>query len=90
LSAADAEILLRSGAPLADHRHQMTGALAGAAWAMRQNLSFYHALYVALTDRAPLQRSRARLGAFVATRVQIGCLVPVCYRSVLSAKYGAG
>lgn len=63
LSAADAEILLRSGAPLIDHRHQMTGALARAAWALRQNLSFYDALYVALAAAlgAPLVTADQRL-----------------------------
>jgi hypothetical protein len=40
-------ILLHFGAPFVDHRHQMTGALA-RAWALRPNLSFYDALYVAL------------------------------------------
>ena len=40
-------MLLRFGAPLVDHRHQMTGALA-RAWALRPDLSFYDALYVAL------------------------------------------
>ena len=44
-------MLLRFGAPLVDHRHQMTGALA-RAWALRPNLSFYGALYVTL-DAAP-------------------------------------
>ena len=36
-------MLLRVGAPLVDHRYQMTGALA-RAWALRPNLSFYDAL----------------------------------------------
>jgi predicted nucleic acid-binding protein len=48
LTAADAEALLRLSEPLIDHRHQMTGALAGAAWALRQNVSFYDGLYAAL------------------------------------------
>jgi predicted nucleic acid-binding protein len=65
LSVGDAEILLRFGAPLIDHRHQMTGALARAAWARRQNLSFYDALYVALAASlgAPLVTADQRLSA---------------------------
>ena len=63
LPAADAEILLRFGAPLVDHRHQMTGTLARAAWALRQNLSFYDALYIALAAAlgAPLVTADQRL-----------------------------
>jgi predicted nucleic acid-binding protein len=63
LPTVDAEILLRLGAPLVDHRHQMTGALARAAWAMRQNLGFYDALYVALAAGlgAPLVTANRRL-----------------------------
>jgi predicted nucleic acid-binding protein len=48
LAANDAEALLHLSGPLIDHRHQMTGALAGTAWALRQNASFYDALYTAL------------------------------------------
>ena len=48
LVAADAAALLQFSGPLVDHRHQMTGALATAAWALRQNVSFYDGLYVAL------------------------------------------
>jgi predicted nucleic acid-binding protein len=48
LAAADAAALLHFSGPLVDHRHQMTGALATAAWALRQNVSFYDGLYVAL------------------------------------------
>lgn len=48
LRAADAEVLLLSGESLIDHRHQMSGALARAAWSLRQNVSFYDGLYVAL------------------------------------------
>jgi predicted nucleic acid-binding protein len=48
LAAADAAALLRSSGLLVDHRHQMTGALAAAAWALRQNVTFYDGLYVAL------------------------------------------
>lgn len=48
LSAADAEALLCAGAALIDHRYEMTGGLARVAWALRDNLSFYDGLYVAL------------------------------------------
>jgi predicted nucleic acid-binding protein len=48
LAAADAQTLLWFGAPLIDHRHQMTGALAASAWEKRESVSFYDALYVAL------------------------------------------
>jgi predicted nucleic acid-binding protein len=48
LAAADAAALLHFSGPLVDHRHQMTGALATAAWALRQNVIFYDGLYVAL------------------------------------------
>lgn len=63
LAAADAEALLHLSGPLIDHRHQMTGALAGAAWALRQNASFYDALYAALAAALalPLLTADARL-----------------------------
>lgn len=48
LPAGKAEWLLLSAAPLVDHRHEMTGELARAAWALRENVSFYDGLYVAL------------------------------------------
>ena len=56
-----------------DHRHQMTGALARAAWALRQNLSFYDALYVALAAAldAPLITADRRLSGAPA----LGCVV---------------
>jgi len=48
LAAPDAGALLHSSVPLVDHRHEMTGALATAAWALRSNVTFYDGLYVAL------------------------------------------
>jgi predicted nucleic acid-binding protein len=73
LPAADAEILLRFSAPLIDHRHHMTGALARAAWTLRQNLSFYDALYVALATAlgAPLVTADQRLSGAPG----LGCVV---------------
>ena len=63
LAAADAETLLHLSWPLVDHRHQMTGALATAAWGLRQNVSFYDGLYVALAVAlgAPLVTADQRL-----------------------------
>lgn len=63
LAGADAEALLQLAAPLIDHRHQMTGALARAAWALRENMSFYDGLYAALAAAltAPLLTADGRL-----------------------------
>ena len=63
LAASDAGLLLTAGAALIDHRHEMTGALARAAWARHRNLTFYDALYVALAAglSAPLLTADARL-----------------------------
>lgn len=48
LSALDAQGLLIAATPLIDRRYEMTGSLGQGAWALRENLSFYDALYVAL------------------------------------------
>lgn len=63
LPASDAEVLLVASVPLIDHRHEMTGALARAAWALRQNVSFYDALYAALAQAlaCPLLTADERL-----------------------------
>jgi len=63
LAAADAEALLHSSVPLVDHRHEMTGALATAAWGLRGNVTFYDGLYVALAAAlaAPLLTADERL-----------------------------
>jgi predicted nucleic acid-binding protein len=73
VAAADAEALLHLSGPLIDYRHQMTGALAGAAWARRQNASFYDALYAALADALtlPLLTADGRL----AKAPGLGCVV---------------
>jgi predicted nucleic acid-binding protein len=73
LAATDAEALLHLSGPLIDHRHQMTGALAGAAWALRQDASFYDALYAALAAALtlPLLTADARL----AKAPGLGCAV---------------
>jgi predicted nucleic acid-binding protein len=63
LAAADARALLHFSGPLVDHRHRMTGPLASAAWAMRQNVSFYDGLYAALAAAlaVPLLTADTRL-----------------------------
>jgi predicted nucleic acid-binding protein len=63
LAAADAQALLHLSEPLVDHRYQMTGALARAAWALHQNVSFYDGLYAALAAAlgVPLVTADARL-----------------------------
>jgi predicted nucleic acid-binding protein len=48
LAAADAEALLHFAAPLIDHRHEMVGPLARAAWELRERVSYYDGLYAAL------------------------------------------
>lgn len=73
LAAADAEALLHASAPLVDHRYEMTRALARAAWALRQNVSFYDGLHVALATAlaVPLVTADARLS----TAPGLGCAV---------------
>jgi predicted nucleic acid-binding protein len=63
LPAADAKILLIASERLIDHRHQMTGTLAITAWAMRDNVTFYDGLYIALAAAlsAPLITADVRL-----------------------------
>ena len=64
LTAADGEALLAAATPLVDHRYEMTGPLARAAWRLRENLSFYDAVYAALAQalEAPLLTCDNRLG----------------------------
>jgi predicted nucleic acid-binding protein len=63
ITALEAETALRVGAVLVDHRYPHTGALGRRAWALRDNLSFYDALYVALADylKLPLLTGDTRL-----------------------------
>lgn len=46
-----------------DHRHEMTGALASGAWALRENVGFSDGLYVALAGalEVPLLTADQRL-----------------------------
>lgn len=43
-----ARTVLRLAPRLVDQRHGHRGRLAETAWSLRENLTFYHALYVAL------------------------------------------
>jgi predicted nucleic acid-binding protein len=63
LTASDAQALLLAAARLIDHRYEMTGGLSSGAWALRENLSFYAALYVALAQAlsVPLLTGDGRL-----------------------------
>ena len=54
LSPSDARLLLSDAATLVDLRHETSEAIRGAAWALRDNLSFYDALYVALAQALEL------------------------------------
>ena len=63
LPAGQARAVLASAPGLIDHRYEHRGMLATAARAMRTNLTFYDALYVALASslRAVLVTTDARL-----------------------------
>ncbi|MGQ0679536.1 MAG: type II toxin-antitoxin system VapC family toxin [Actinomycetota bacterium] len=63
LKPLDAEVLLEAAGHLVDHRYEMTGVLALAAWKLRDNLTFYDALYAALAGAlgAPLVTCDHRL-----------------------------
>lgn len=60
-----AERVLHLAPGLIDHRHDHRGHLGRAAWALRDNLTFYDALYAALAAalRAVLVTTDARIGA---------------------------
>ena len=63
LPAGQARAVLASAPGLIDHRYEHRGMLATAAWALRANLTFYDALYVALASSlgAVLVTTDARL-----------------------------
>ena len=63
LPAPAAQALLLAAGPLIDHRYEMTERLGHAAWALRENFSFYDALYVALAQSlsVPLLTGDGRL-----------------------------
>ncbi|MHB8342368.1 MAG: type II toxin-antitoxin system VapC family toxin [Mycobacteriales bacterium] len=79
LPAPDAQALLLAAAPLIDHRYEMTGSLGQAAWALRENLSFYDALYVALARAlsVPLLTGDGRLSRVPA----LPCVVELIARA---------
>ena len=51
ITAAHARAALGAARDVIDHRYPHTGPLAELAWTLRDNLSFYDALYVALAVR---------------------------------------
>lgn len=63
LPADMARALLDVAPPLIDHRHEQHGLLGLAAWRLRENVTFYDALYVVLaaTFDVPLLTADRRL-----------------------------
>lgn len=63
MSAEAASVLLWAGPALVDVRYEAHGRLAAAAWELRDNVSFYDGLYVALAGALalPLVTLDARL-----------------------------
>lgn len=51
VTPTQAHTALRAAREVIDYRYPHVGALADLAWAWRDNLSFYDALYVALATR---------------------------------------
>lgn len=60
-----ARTVLRHAPALIDHRYDHRGRLAEMAWSLRENLTFYDALYVALASAlaATLVTADARIAA---------------------------
>ncbi|HUA28317.1 MAG TPA: PIN domain-containing protein [Streptosporangiaceae bacterium] len=77
LAAPTATSLLAAATPLIDYRYEMTGGLALAAWAVRDNVSFYDGLYAALASLlgCPLLSADGRLGNAPGLRCRVE-LVP--------------
>jgi predicted nucleic acid-binding protein len=63
LSPSAGQMLIDAAGSLIDQRYEMVGALARAAWLLRDNVSFYDALYAALAQalRCPLLTADQRL-----------------------------
>jgi predicted nucleic acid-binding protein len=63
VSGREADTALRVSGLLIDHRYPHVGALGQRAWALRHNMSYYDALYVALASylHLPLLTGDARL-----------------------------
>lgn len=67
LAAADGQSLLAAASPIVDHRYEMAGPLASAAWSLRTHVTFYDALYAALAQalEVPLLTCDKRLSRAV-------------------------
>ncbi|WP_199700647.1 type II toxin-antitoxin system VapC family toxin [Jiangella rhizosphaerae] len=65
LTAAHGEAVLSAAPRLIDHRYEHTGAIATAAWALRDNVTFYDAVYVAIAAAldVPLVTADRRLAS---------------------------
>jgi predicted nucleic acid-binding protein len=63
LKEEHARVVLGQAPELVDHRYEHRGAMASAAWALRENVSFYDALYLVLAAAvdAPLVTLDRRL-----------------------------
>jgi predicted nucleic acid-binding protein len=63
LPAPEAQALLMAATPLINYRYETIGRLGQAAWTLRENVSFYDALYVALAQAlsVPLLTGDSRL-----------------------------
>lgn len=63
LTAGHGTKVLQRAPLLVDHRYHHTGSVATAAWALRENLTFYDAIYVALAAalEVPLVTTDSRL-----------------------------
>ncbi len=78
LAAPVAESLLVAATPLIDYRYEMIGGLALAAWALRENLSFYDGLYAALANflGCPLLSADRRLSRASGLRCPVELVQP--------------
>ena len=65
IAEGHAGVVLDQAPHLVDHRYEHRGAIASAAWALRENVSFYDALHVVLAAAvgAPLVTLDHRLAA---------------------------
>lgn len=73
ISVREARSALEACQLVVAHRHPHDGSLVAEAWAMRDNLSFYDALYVALAERlgVPLITADARISRAPQLRCQV-------------------
>ncbi|MGS0683902.1 type II toxin-antitoxin system VapC family toxin [Nakamurella sp. GG22] len=64
ITSDQALVALATATDAVDHRYSHAGALAAVAWSLRDNLSFYDGLYVALAARLdiPLLTGDRRIG----------------------------